>query len=208
MSARRLVTGQPPTRTPIMLVHQVSGTFLQSQNQSTNTLNDEVQNENHWPLPSDKTPQWQLYRLELRDGGSVYLIEHQVNDHCLTLRPGSGAGSIPTLSPILTSREGRTGSPLQHWRFVPVPGTDATYWGIVPRDYPGYALGTYNNAVLDDQWVVPTPTWGGPPTLFHAWSAIPTDIPEDDDFEDDARFVDEEADNPDAGVPIQTRQAM
>jgi hypothetical protein len=192
MPPQRLVQGQPPTREPILLVHQVSGTFLQSENQSTTTLNDEVQNENHWPLPSDKTVRWRLYEIRLRGGRSVYLMEHQVNEHVLTFRPGSGPGSIPGLSPILTTREGRTGSPPQHWRFVPVPGTGANYWGIVPDQYPGYALGLYNNHVADDQWVVPTPTWGGPPTLFHAWSAVPTTIPAGDVDEEDARLVGED----------------
>ena len=48
MPAPRLVQGQPPTREPVLLVHQVSGTFLQSENQSTTTLNDEVQNFHAW----------------------------------------------------------------------------------------------------------------------------------------------------------------
>ncbi|MEV0667764.1 hypothetical protein ACIBI3_18055 [Actinomadura luteofluorescens] len=203
MPAQRLVQGEPPAREPILLVHQVSGTFLQSENQSTATLNDEVQNENHWPLPSDKTVQWRLYEIRLRGGRSVYLMEHQVNEHVLTFRPGSGPGSVPGLSPILTAREGRTGSPLQHWRFVPVPGTGANYWGIVPDQYPGYALGLYNNHVADDQWVVPTPTWGGPPTLFHAWSAVPTTIPAGDVDEEDAWLVGE-----DEGVTPEPRTNM
>ncbi|MBB6395282.1 hypothetical protein BKA00_002196 [Actinomadura coerulea] len=39
---------------------------------------------------------------------------------------------------------------------------------------------------------MPTPTWGGPPTLVHAWSAVPTTIPAGDIDEEDAWLVGED----------------
>ncbi|NJP92466.1 hypothetical protein HCN51_23845 [Nonomuraea sp. FMUSA5-5] len=166
------VHGSPPTDQELLLIHQVTGTFLQSENQTDDTLNDEVQNENHWPLPTNKSVVWQLHKVDLGEGRTTYLIENRAKGHYLTFRPGNTPAEIPTLSPVLRQRNGDTGSSDQRWDFHPIPGTDAAYWAIMPHDYDTYALSVYNNHLADDQWIVPTPTWNGPPALAHAWGVV------------------------------------
>jgi hypothetical protein len=62
---------------------------------------------------------------------------------------------------------------MQLWSINRIPGIGGRYWALSPWAQDGYALAPMNGVCSYDQWIVPMPTWGGPYSLFHAWSIFP-----------------------------------
>lgn len=162
----------PPVDHTVAIVHQVTGTYLQVQNESDNTLNALLQNEHHWPLPANKTLQWRLRRVPSKGSSDAYLLLNEAHEHAITMTTVDST-QIPTVSPKLTPVEGKNGSMQQQWTVRHVPGTGGAYWALSPWADDGYALAPKNNYLNNDQYIVPTPTWGGPYSLFQAWSIFP-----------------------------------
>jgi hypothetical protein len=44
-----------------------------------------------------------------------------------------------------------------------------TDFAILPKAYPGYAMGLNGHGQLNDVFVLPQRMWGGIPTLSQAW---------------------------------------
>jgi hypothetical protein len=143
---------------PYMLVHQVTGTYLETDNYNDN-VGEAVQTWNLDPLQTTKGflgHKWLLHK----NPDESFLIKSFENQRCLTASATS-ASDYPRL------QDSDDGNARQHWLFERVSDDPDTY-AIIPKLYPGYALGIQSNVVGNDAYVVPTRTWGKP-TFFHYW---------------------------------------
>jgi hypothetical protein len=92
-----------------------------------------------------------------------FLIKSFENQRCLTAS-ATNASDYPRL-------QNCDGNPTQDWLFQRASDDPDTY-AIIPKLYPGYALGIQYNVLSNNAYVVPIPTWGRP-TFFHYWRLTP-----------------------------------
>ncbi len=146
---------------PYMFVHEVTGTYLETDNYNDN-VGQAVQT---WNLdPPQTTPGLRGHKWYLTESSpGTYHIESFDNRHCLTAST-SGAQDYPRLRNC-------DDEPHQDWIFRRV-FPDRNIYTISPRSYPGYTLGIQGNHQLNDRYVVPTPTWGGDPTYSQHWQVV------------------------------------
>ena len=146
---------------PYMLVHEVTGTYLETDGYNDN-VNEAVQT---WNLdPPQTTPGLRGHKWYLTAGSpGMYHIESFDNRRCLTAS-AAGASDYPRLQNCDDDAR-------QDWiirRVFP----DQSIYTISPRSHPGYALGIQGNHQLNDRYVVPTPTWGGNPSYSQHWQLV------------------------------------
>lgn len=158
-----------PLDEPVMLIHQVTGTYLQTQTEKAETLESGLQNEHHWPLPDDKTFQWRLRPVKTK-GGTSCLLLNESKGHAATLTE-TDPKKIPVTTPLMKTVDGNSGSLTQHWEISPIQGVSG-FWAIVPWISDNFALGPLSNACANDQWIVPTSNYGKPCSFFHAWRIL------------------------------------
>jgi len=142
---------------PSMLIHEVTGTYLEMDNYVDN-VGEAVQIWNLDPPKDAENLQGHKWLVVAKEDG-YYLIKSFDHKRCLAASAVS-AGDYPRIQEC-------DGSEFQDWLFVGVENHPGTY-AIIPRRYPEYALGIQNNIDANDRYVVPTRMWGKP-TLFHCW---------------------------------------
>ncbi|MEV8632896.1 hypothetical protein AB0395_14685 [Streptosporangium sp. NPDC051023] len=145
-----------------MLVHQVTGTYLETDNYNDNP-NEAVQTWNGDPLQTAKGLLGHLWYLEpTQILGNTYLIKSYENKRCLTA--GVTAQDYPRL-------QAPDGSSKQVWYLLrPVVGAD--HFAIVPQIYPNYALAPQGSNELNNVYVVPVRQWGDTLSLAQLWRAV------------------------------------
>ncbi|MBB4914616.1 hypothetical protein [Streptosporangium saharense] len=145
-----------------MLIHQVTGTYLETDNYHDN-VNEAVQTWNGDPLQTAKGLLGHLWYLEpVHVLGNTYLIKSYDNKRSLTA--GATAQDYPRL-------QVPDGSPKQVWQLLR-PAAGSEQFTIVPQVYPDYALAPQGSNELNNVYVVPVRQWGGVPSLAHLWRAV------------------------------------
>jgi hypothetical protein len=162
------ISGTGDTRGPFMFVHEVTGTYLESDNYNDN-VDQAVQTWNLDPVMTTKGWLGHLWYVEPADD-DTYLIRSFENNRCLA------AGVNEKDFPRLKNPAGA--SDLQRWYIRRVHGSDASpvdadSYAIIPKAYPGYALSTQSNIVSNNVYVVPTSMWEGPPSISQYWKLVP-----------------------------------
>ncbi|MCD7442498.1 hypothetical protein K4B79_30305 [Streptomyces lincolnensis] len=152
---------------PVMFVHEITGTYLETDNYNDN-VGEAVQTWNHDPVMTQKGWLGHLWHIEPTGESEVCLLQSYENGRCLTA--GATAKDYPRLQQPDGSRK-------QQWIVRKVHGSeqhahDADCYALIPRQYPDYALGPQSNYVSNNVYVVPTPMWGGPPSLSQYWKAV------------------------------------
>lgn len=145
-----------------MLIHQVTSNYLVPLAYSTAVANQVV----IWyeDPPHTATGQVHLWVL-VKQTDNTYLIhtfEKDSTSKQLYLQaPAQPGAQIGTEVSGLVTLQQRSQTDLQSWVLVPVSSDPNTY-GIRPKSFPEYAIGTYLNALIANQGVVTSRTWGEP----------------------------------------------
>lgn len=145
----------PPN--PVMLVHEVTGTYLEVDDYNDN-IGAAVKVWNLDPPRDTPGQRGHIWTLTGKPDG-YYLIKTIDNGRCLAAS-GTSAGDYPRLRNC-------DGSYFQDWGFRPAGGNNNDYV-VAPRIYPNHALAIRNNDQVNDRFVVPTRVWGYP-TLSEFW---------------------------------------
>lgn len=157
-----------PIDTPVLIVHQATGTYLQTQSETADTLNSGLQNEHHWPLPKNKTTQWRFKRVPAK-GGEACLLLNDSKSHAVTLATNNPAAFVSS-SPTMQEINDPEGSLNQLWDITPFSDGEENLWVLSPWEYAKFALSPINSVCANDQWIVPNPNYGVDFTIFHTWS--------------------------------------
>ncbi|WP_344929065.1 hypothetical protein [Streptosporangium carneum] len=145
-----------------MLVHQGTGTYLETDNYNDN-VNEAVQTWNGDPLQTAKGYLGHLWYLEpIQLIGNTYLIKSYENKRCLTA--GTTAQDYPRL-------QVPDGTPRQVWQLLR-PSVGADEFAIVPQVYSNYALAPQGSNELNNVYVVPIRQWGGSLSRAQLWKAV------------------------------------
>ncbi len=144
--------------TPVMLSHQVTGTYLQVHGYHDN-IGYAVQTWNQ-----DPPTYGHKWLLEPNNDGTHRIKSFQ-HHHCLTADASTAA--LPTLA----SDEQGTNT-LQNWHLVHREIDSHTY-GLVSEAHRRYALGPQGNVQTNERYVVLTRMYGGYPLLSQLWRIFP-----------------------------------
>ncbi len=156
------------TEGPFMFVHEVTGTYLETDNYNDN-LDQAVQTWNLDPLKTDKGYLGHLWYVEATSNGG-YLIKSYENGRYLSAS-AAGASDYPRL------KDHAEGDPKQRWNLRHgLYGDKSDDYAIIPELYPGYALSLQGNSGDNDRYVVPVRMWGDTPSLAHFWKRVPAPI--------------------------------
>jgi hypothetical protein len=153
------------TEGPFMFVHEVTGTYLETDNYNDN-IGEAVQTWNEDPLRKEKGALGHLWYLEATSNGA-YLITSYENGRCLTASAAK-ASDYPRL------HEPAKDDPKQRWKLRHgLYGDKSDDYAIIPELYPGYALSLQGNSGDNNVYVVPVRMWGDTPALAHFWKRVP-----------------------------------
>ncbi|TYB57448.1 RICIN domain-containing protein [Nonomuraea sp. PA05] len=162
------ISGEGGIQGPFMLVHEVTGTYLQTDNYNDD-LEQAVQTWNLDPVMTIKGLLGHLWYIEPA-GDGTYVIKSFENNRCLA------AGVNEKDNPRLKNPD--SANERQKWFIRRVHGSDAVpndadSYAIIPKVYPGYALSTQSNVLSNNVYVVPTSMWEGPPSISQYWKLVP-----------------------------------
>lgn len=153
------------TEGPFMFVHEVTGTYLETDNYNDN-IGEAVQTWNEDPLRKEKGALGHLWYLEATSNGA-YLITSYENGRCLTASAAK-ASDYPRL------QQPAKDDPKQRWKLRHgLYGDKSDDYAIIPELYPGYALSLQGNSGDNNVYVVPVRMWGDTPALAHFWKRVP-----------------------------------
>ncbi|MGH3926013.1 MAG: RICIN domain-containing protein [Pseudonocardiaceae bacterium] len=150
---------------PFMFVHEVTGTYLETDNYNDN-IGTAVQTWNEDPLKTAKGQLGHLWYTEATSNGG-YLIKSYENSRCLTASAAK-ASDYPRL------QDYDKDDPKQRWSLRQgLYGETSDDYAIIPELYPGYALSVQGDFVRNNVYVVPVRMWGDTPSLVHFWKRVP-----------------------------------
>jgi hypothetical protein len=147
-----------------MLIHQVTGTYLQAIGYNPD-VNDYVHTWNLDPPNTKAGYQGHLWALVKQTDGTYHIQcfekDFAYKEQLYLQAPAKpGNDGYPRL-------QRRSQTELQTWVLVPVSGDPDTY-AIQPKSFPEYALGLHTNNCQNSISVVANRTWGKP-TFHHYW---------------------------------------
>jgi len=157
-----------------MLIHQVTGTYLVTDNLHSYP-GQAVQTWHVYPPNNQEGYQGHLWDLIVADSArELYWIRSKnVVDkkHWMHLQSSpnplqEGDGALPNMQKF-DDNQNRSNKDLQLWKLTKIENESDTY-AIHPHLYPECALGLQTNICATDRYVIAQYTWGRP-TFHHYW---------------------------------------
>jgi len=158
-AATRSAQAAPQADTVYLFVHEVTGTYLETDNYNDN-IGEAVQTWNLDPLPTSTGTLG--HKWTVAASGDTFTIASFEHGRCLTASATSAA-DFPRLQTC-------DGGSRQNWIFRRYGATDD--YVIIPSSYQDYALGIRGHTPTNDQYVVPTRMYAAP-TWSQYWRLTP-----------------------------------